>query len=100
MTWRFALRAFFGGGVTEKLGHTLSESSPRGVPKPDARDMPFGKTSIRALEAAQERAGNSTILFLHILWGLATDRENSVSELLNLKGVTVKQIEDAIQDLQ
>jgi hypothetical protein len=97
---RFALRALFSGGVTEKLCHTLSESRPRGVTKPDARGMPLGKTSIRALEAAQERAGSSTIRLLHILWGLATDRENSVSELLNLDGVTVKQIEDAIQDLQ
>jgi Clp amino terminal domain, pathogenicity island component len=62
--------------------------------------MRLSATSIRALEAAHERAGNSTVRLLHVLWGLATDRDNAVSELLNLNGITVKQIEDAIQDLQ
>jgi ATP-dependent Clp protease ATP-binding subunit ClpC len=90
---------FFGGEVAEKLRHTLSESRPQAVPKPDATDMPLSETSIRALEVAQERAGNSTVRLLHVLWGLARGRDNSVSELLNLNGVTIDQIEDAIQDL-
>jgi ATP-dependent Clp protease ATP-binding subunit ClpC len=88
---------FFSSEVAGKLRDSLSESRPRGVPKPEATDMPLSATSIRSLEVAHERAGNSAVRPLHVLWGLATDRDNAVSELLNLNGITVEQIEDAIQ---
>ena len=89
---------FFSGEVAEKLRQILAQSTPPGVPKPDALDMPLGEKSKRALIAAQERAGNSTVRMLHVLWGLMTDRESSVSHLLKSNGITVKQIEEAIEN--
>jgi ATP-dependent Clp protease ATP-binding subunit ClpA len=88
---------FFSGERVEKLRRMLAESNTPGTPKPDAMDMPLAERSTRALIAAQERAGASMVGLVHVLWGLISDQENSISNLLESNGVTVEQVEDAIR---
>jgi len=91
-------RPFFRRETAGKLRLILEESAVLGAPKPDNVDMPVAERAQWALRAAAEHAGIAKVQLLHILWGLLSDKESSVGNLLNAHGVTVEQIEDAIRD--
>jgi hypothetical protein len=89
---------FFTADSASKLRQILTASA--GTPKPDAVDMPLAKRSKQVLAATAKRAEGGTIGLLHILWGLLSNADNSVSAGLKSVGVTVDQVEDAIRNRQ
>ncbi len=91
-------RPFFSGEQAEKLRQMMAESGSPAVPKPDTMDMPLAPSAKRALEAAQENAGSSTVNLLHLLLALSSDEQSSVCNLLKLSGISTEQIRDAIRN--
>jgi ATP-dependent Clp protease ATP-binding subunit ClpA len=87
---------FFSNETAGNLRRTLSEQTRPGTPVADTVDLPLTESAHRALAAAGEHAGNDGVQLLHVLWGLISDETSSVSKLLNVKGVTVGQVENAI----
>ena len=88
---------FFSAELAGKLRQAVAASTQPGQPKPEVVDMPVAEGTQRALIAAQERAGDSTVNLLHILSALISDPENSVRGLLKSNGVTVEQVNEAIR---
>jgi hypothetical protein len=88
---------FFKGETASNLRLALAKQGNPGAPKANEIGMPLGERALGTLIAAEERAENAEVRLLHILWGLVSDKESSVSSLLSVNGVTVKQVEDAIQ---
>jgi ATP-dependent Clp protease ATP-binding subunit ClpC len=89
---------FFTADCVSKLRQILSASAGR--PKLDAVDMPLAKRSKQVLAATAQRADGRNIGLLHILWGLVSEADNSVSDVLKSVGVTVDQIDSAIRSQQ
>lgn len=88
---------FFEAETAARLRTTLKRLSNPGVPKPDHGDMPLAERAYWALIAGEEYSGNAVVQLLHILWGLVSDKESPVSKLLNVNGVSVEEVEKAIQ---
>jgi ATP-dependent Clp protease ATP-binding subunit ClpA len=91
------IESFFRNETAGKLRLTLAESTSTGASKPNNVGMPLAERAQWALSAAKEHAGIATVQPLHILWGLISDKESPVGNLLNATGVTVEQVEDAIR---
>jgi ATP-dependent Clp protease ATP-binding subunit ClpC len=91
-------RPFFSGEQAEKLRLMMAKSGSPAAPKPDEMDMPLTPSARRALEAAQEIAGSSTVTLLHLLLALSSVEQSSVCNLLKLSGITTEQIRDAIRN--
>jgi hypothetical protein len=75
---------FFTADSASKLRQILTASAGR--PKLDAVDMPLAERSKQVLAVTAKRAEGGTIGLLHILWGLLTDANSSVSDVLNPLG--------------
>jgi ATP-dependent Clp protease ATP-binding subunit ClpC len=88
---------FFSGEITGKLRLMLSESIVPGDPKPTNLDMPVARKARLVLIAAGQRAGTAKVQMVHILWALTSDGANAVGKLLNAHGITMEQVEAAIQ---
>lgn len=91
-------RSILSSDITSRLFDELASVANRGEPKPDTLDLSITKGTLTALAAARERAGVSNVDLPHILWGLLSDPESSISKQLTSNGVTAAQIEDAIRD--
>jgi hypothetical protein len=79
------------------IRQVLVEWTITGVPKPHAADMPMGERAQRALVAANQHAGDSTVGLLHLLWGLLSDESSSISILMKSNGITAEQVDHAIR---
>jgi len=79
------------------LRQVLVEWTISGAPKPVAVDMPLGENSQQVIVAANQRAGDSTVGLLHLLWGLVRDDGSSVSILLKSNGITTEHVDLAIR---
>jgi ATP-dependent Clp protease ATP-binding subunit ClpA len=90
------LEPFFSSEIASNLRLVLAQQALPDAPKTDTTDLPLAEAAQWALMAATEHAGSKAVRLLHILWGLIGDEQSSVSNLLTTNGVTVEQVEDAI----
>jgi hypothetical protein len=88
---------FFSAELAESLRQELT-SANTGAPKSSSMDMPLTERSKWALIAAESHAGSAPVTLLHILWALASDNENSVSQFLMARDVRPEQIDVAIRN--
>jgi ATP-dependent Clp protease ATP-binding subunit ClpC len=88
---------FFRGETACNLRISLAKSADLGASKLSSVDMPFAERAASILSTAREHAGIATVQLLHILWALISDEQSSVCNLLIANGVTVEQVEGAIQ---
>ena len=98
-TWvarTLTVKPFFSGETAGSLRLSLEARARAGPPQAETVDMPLSERAEWALQTAAEHAGMAEVQLLHVLWGLISDKESSVSTLLNVNGVTAEQVEDAI----
>jgi ATP-dependent Clp protease ATP-binding subunit ClpC len=88
---------FFSDETAGKLRMISGESIVPGAPKPPDVDMPLSKGAKRVLIAADHHVESAKIQLLHLLWALTSDGESAVGKLLNAQGITLEQVEAAIQ---
>ncbi len=87
---------FFSAELAAKLRQAVAQWDKPGEPKPKHVDMPLAEASKRAILAAKEHAGAAQVRLLHILWALINE-DTPAANLLQSNGVTVEQVESAIQ---